>query len=64
MKVPGFGSHYTIEWDPVGPDLAKFHHFGKMLKVFGNYLRVNFIFGQILLNPLWLIFMILGKFLS
>ena len=33
----------------------KFVPFGKMFEVFGNYLRVNFIFG-IVFKPLWLIF--------
>ena len=28
------------------PDLAKLSHFGKSLKVFGNYLRMYLVFGQ------------------
>ena len=34
---------YFIKW----PDLAKFRHFGNMLKVFGNCLRVYLAFGKI-----------------
>ena len=29
----------------MGKDLVKFGHFGKILKVFGNILRVYFVFG-------------------
>ena len=35
--------NHTPEW----PDLAKFRHFGKILKVFGNFSRVNLVFGNI-----------------
>ena len=31
------------EW----PDLAKFRHFGIILKVFGNFSKVNLVFGKI-----------------
>ena len=38
------------------PNLAKFYHFGKFLKVFGNYLRVYLVFVKILnllLQKMW-----------
>ena len=37
------------------PDLAKFHHFGKIVKVLGNILSVNLVLGDILNLP-WQIF--------
>ena len=43
------------------PDLAKFRHFGKTLKVFGYYLMVYFALG-IFLNIIGQIFMTLDKF--
>ena len=36
----------------VWPDLVKFHHFGKKLKVFGNFLLVYLEFG-IIFSILW-----------
>ena len=44
---------------PVWPDLAKIRHFCKILKVFGNILRVYLIFG-IILNLLWQILNAIG----
>ena len=44
----------------VWPDLAKFLHFGKILQVFGNILKVYFLFGEIL-NLLWQICCITGQ---
>ena len=43
----------------VWPDLAKFRHFGKNLKIFDKYLTVNFLFGK-MLSLLWQIFDIIG----
>ena len=40
---------------PVWPDLAKFRHFGQILKVFGNFLRGYWVFCQ-LVNPCWQMF--------
>ena len=37
---------------PMWPDLAKFRHFGKSLKVFGTVLMVYFLFGK-MLSVLW-----------
>ena len=35
----------------VWPDLAKFHHFGKTLIVFGYSLKIYFLLGKVL-NPI------------
>ena len=43
----------------VWPDLAKFHHFVKILKVFGNFSTVYLVFAQYL-NLLW-IFCAIGQ---
>ena len=37
---------------PMWPDLAKFHPFGKYLKIFGNILKVYLVLGKVL-NSLW-----------
>ena len=34
------------------PDLAKFHHFGKYLKIFGNIFKVYLVLGKVF-NSLW-----------
>ena len=44
---------------PVWPDLAKFHHFGKSLQVFGQFLMVYFLTGK-MLSPLWQIGNVFG----
>ena len=36
----------------VWPDLAKFHHFGKYLKIFGNIFKVYLVLGKVF-NSLW-----------
>ena len=36
----------------VGPDSAKFQHFGKKFTVFGNVLEAYLVFGKIV-NILW-----------
>ena len=36
----------------VWPDLAKFHHFGKYLKIFGNIFKVYLVLGQVFIS-LW-----------
>ena len=33
-------------------DLAKFHHFGKYLKIFGNIFKVYLVLGKVF-NSLW-----------
>ena len=43
------------------PDLAKFHQIGKSLNIFGDLFRVHSVFGKIL-NIIWEIFWLLGKF--
>ena len=36
-----------LSWLPVvWPDLAKFHHFGKNLQIFGKFLTVYFLLGK------------------
>ena len=45
----------------VWPDLAKFRHFGKALKLFEQFLKALISFGK-KLNPLWQIFRLLGQF--
>ena len=45
----------------VWPDLAKFLHFGKKLKVFGEILRIYLVLAKILNQPI-LAIMLLGKF--
>ena len=42
-------------------DLAKFHHFGKIFKVLGNFSTVHLLFGKIL-NLLWQILYTFGQF--
>ena len=49
------GRGIKSELESVWPDVAKFHHFGKILKLLGNLLRVQLVLGEIL-NPLWQIF--------
>ena len=44
----------------VRPDLAKFHHLGNILKVFGHFLNKYLLFGKIV-NLLWQIFYAFGK---
>ena len=44
----------------VRPDLAKFHHFGKNLKIFGIIFKVYLVFGKVS-NPLWHNFYALGQ---
>ena len=44
----------------VWPDLAKFHHFGKIFKVLGNFSRAYLLFGKIL-NLLWQILYTFGQ---
>ena len=53
----------VIDWlfQQVGPDLAKFCHIDKKLKLFGNFLRAYFEFGKSL-NQLWQYLMLLRKF--
>ena len=36
----------------VWPDLAKFHHFGKYLKIFGNIFKVYLVLGNVF-NSIW-----------
>ena len=45
---------------PVCPDLAKFHHVGKLLKVLGNLLRVYLRVGK-MLDLLWHILYAIGQ---
>ena len=45
---------------PVWPDLAKCHHFGKKIEMFGNIFKLYFIFGEVL-NPLWHNFYAFGQ---
>ena len=47
----------------VWPDLAKFRHFGIMLKNFGHFERVHFVFGKIW-NLLWQILYASAQFFS
>ena len=42
-------AHWTAS---VWPDLAKFHRFGKYLKIFGNLLKVYLVLGKVF-NSLW-----------
>ena len=51
LHIPSF-IQLGMLWPSVWPDLTKFSHFGKVLKIFGNFLRVYLVFGKIL-NPLW-----------
>ena len=43
-------------------DLAKFRHFGNILKLLEYFYRVYFVFGKIL-NILWVIFYAIGQIL-
>ena len=53
--------YYDNKWYlSVGPDLAKFLHFGTKNKVSGNFWKFVLEFGQIL-NLLWPIFLLLVK---
>ena len=45
---------------PMWPDLAKFRHFGKIFKVFGNFSRLYLLFGKIL-SLLWPILFTFGQ---
>ena len=45
---------------PVWPDLGKFCHFSKIIKVFGNYVRAYLVLGTNL-NPLWSTFYAIGQ---
>ena len=45
----------------VWPDLAKFHQVVNIFKVLGNCLRVNLLFGKLLI-PIWIFSMLLGTF--
>ena len=56
-RLPGHKFTSQAVW----PDLARFHHFSKTLKVFGYSLSVYFVLGQIL-NLIGQIFMIFDKF--
>ena len=62
-----FLSKIRCHRSPVGPDLAKFHDFGKIVKVVGNILRVWIIVGNILNLPwkiyhaIWQIFISLNR---
>ena len=56
-----FGLTFYRVLNSVWPDLAKFHHFGEILKVYGNLMRVSLAFG-ITLNLLRQIFILLDKF--
>ena len=49
-----------LDWLSVLPDLAKFRHFGKNLKVFGHFKKLYLVFGN-LLNLLWQIFYATGQ---
>ena len=42
-------------WSAVWPDLVKFRHFGKILLVFGNFLKIYLIFEKIV-NLVWQLF--------
>ena len=42
LHLPTFEGLFVTVW----PDLPKFHHFGKMLKIFGNFFRVTLVFGK------------------
>ena len=46
------GAYILLIRLPVLPDLAKFRHFGKNVKVFGNFSKVYLVFGK-LLKLLW-----------
>ena len=45
---------------PVWPDLAKFRHFGNILKVLGNYVRAYLVLGKNL-NLRWSTFYAIGQ---
>ena len=44
-----FQKDFAFTSCPVWPDLAKFRHFGTILKVLGKFLRVCLVFGKILI---------------
>ena len=52
---------WVREWHPVWPDLAKFHHFSKYWKIFGNIFKV-FWFWPKFSTHFGTICMFLGKF--
>ena len=47
--------------DPVWPDLAKFHHYDKYLKIFGNIFKVYLVLGKVS-NLLWRNLWAIGQF--
>ena len=54
-------SFTSFVWVPVWPDLSKFRHFGKFLKVIGNLSKDYLVFAQVL-NLLWKCFVPLGAY--
>ena len=51
---------FTSSRRPVWPDLAKFRHFDKILKIFRHLLRAKIIFGNIF-DILWQIIYVIGQ---
>ena len=63
-----FGDFFlvTLPVSPVWPDLAKFHNYGKILKLVAKFFRVNLVFGKILIllwhkcNGIGQVFIVVG----
>ena len=55
-------SHCEKQFQSMWPDLAKFRHFGNILKVFGDYVRAFLVLGKNL-NLLWSTFYAIGQIL-
>ena len=53
-------THKACSSQPVWPDLAKFHHFGQYLKIFGSIFKVYFILGKVF-SSLWYNFYAFGQ---
>ena len=54
QKALSLGSEKLVRYSlqTVWPDLAKIHHFGKILKAFDDFYKLSLVFGKYL-NLLW-----------